>query len=343
MKIDTNIGGQIDGSAGGDIAGIRAQVKEAEQCGFHGVWSTEVGRDPFFAPLLAAEHAPELTVGTAIAVAFARSPMVTAASAYDLQSFSGGRFVLGLGTQVKAHIERRYSMPWSKPAARMTEYIAALHAIWDSWESGSRLDFRGEFYSHTLMTPMFTPAPHSWGRPPIMVAAVGPRLTQVAAAAADGVFLHSFTTERYLREATLPLVGEALAARGRERGTFTVGYPGMVATGADDEELATAIAAVRHQLAFYGATPAYRAVLELHGWGAVHEELHRLSVEQRWSEMDGLIDDEILNAFAVVGPPEHASAEILRRFGDVVDRFTLYAPYALAPEARAAVVGGLTA
>jgi probable F420-dependent oxidoreductase len=343
MKVDANIGGQIDGSDGGDLTSLVAQVTTAAQCGYHGVWSTEVGRDPFLPPLIAAEHEPGLTVGTAVAVAFARSPMTTASSAYDLQSFSRGRFVLGLGTQVKAHIERRYSMPWSRPAARMTEYIAALHAIWDSWETGERLDFRGDFYSHTLMTPMFTPARHAWGRPPVMLAAVGPRMTEVAAAWADGLFVHGFTTERYLRDVTLPLVEKTLADNGRERGAFALAYPGMVATGATDEQLAEAVAAVRHQLAFYGATPAYRAVLDLHGWGGLHEELHRLSVARRWEEMDALVDDDVLNAFAVVGRPEEVATEVRRRFSDVIDRFTLYTPYPLSSEARARVVAGLIA
>lgn len=341
MKVDANIGGGIDGSAGGSFSEVTAQAVTAEQCGYDGVWSTEVGRDPFLAPLIAAEHAPSLTVGTAVAVAFARSPMTVAAAANDLQSFSTGRFVLGLGTQVKAHIERRYSMPWSRPAARMAEYIAALHAIWDSWERGDRLDFRGEFYSHTLMTPMFTPAPHPWGRPPVMIAAVGPRMTEVAAELADGIFLHGFTTERYLRDVTLPLVEGALSRSGRDRSRFTIAYPGFVATGETEGEMREAIASVRHQLAFYGATPAYRAVLEQHGWGSLHEELHRLSVSGRWAEMDALVDDAVLDAFAVVGTPEDAAAEICRRFGDVIDRFTLYAPYRLAPGARRRVVAAV--
>lgn len=341
MKVDTNIGGQIDGSEGGDLAGIVDQVTTAQQCGFSGVWSTEVGRDPFFPPLIAAEHAPDLTVGTAVAVAFGRSPMTTASSAHDLQSFSRGRFVLGLGTQVKPHIERRYSMPWSRPAARMNEYVAALHAIWDSWETGDRLDFRGDFYTHTLMTPMFSPARHPWGRPQVMLAAVGPRMTEVAATAADGLFVHGFTTERYLREVTLPLIEGTLAKQGRGRTDFVVAYPGMVATGVTEEALLEAMAAVRHQIAFYGATPSYRAVLELHGWGGLHEELHRLSVAGRWEEMDDLIEDDVLRTFAVVGEPDAAAAEVGRRFGDVVDRFTFYTPYALDAETRARFVRAL--
>lgn len=341
MKVDTNIGGRIDGSEGGSFAEAVAQATLAADLGYDGVWSTEVGRDPFLAPLLAAEHAPSLTVGTAVAVAFARSPMTVAATAYDLQSFSGGRFVLGLGTQVRAHIERRYGMPWSRPAARMAEYIAALRAIWDSWETGDPLDFQGDFYRHTLMTPMFTPPRHEWGPPPVMIAAVGPRMTEVAAETADGIFVHGFTTERYMRETTLPLIEGVLAVSERDRDRFTVAYPGFVATGDSDEEMATAVAAVRHQLAFYGATPAYRAVLELHGWEALHEDLHRLSVAGRWADMDALVDDQVLEAFAVVAPPEKAADEIHRRFGDIVDRFTVYTPYVLGADARRRLVAGL--
>ncbi|KQY57247.1 MULTISPECIES: TIGR03617 family F420-dependent LLM class oxidoreductase [unclassified Nocardioides] len=343
MKVDANIGGQIDGSEGGDLPTLIDQLSTAEACGFNGVWSTEVGRDPFFPPLIAAEHTREMTVGTAVAVAFGRSPMTVASSAHDLQGFSGGRFVLGLGTQVKAHIERRYGMPWSRPTARMAEFIGALHAIWDSWESGDRLDFRGDFYNHTLMTPMFTPAHHPWGRPPVFLAAVGPRMTEVAASVADGIFIHGFTTERYLRETTLPLIEGTLDANRRDRASFVIAYPGMVATGASEEELLAGIAAVRHQIAFYGATPAYRSVLQLHGWEGLHEELHQLSVAGRWAEMDDLVDDDVLNAFAVVGGPSEVAAEISRRFGEVIDRFTLYTPYPLSAAARATVVAGIAA
>lgn len=342
MFVDGNIGGSIDGTEGGDIATVGQQVALAEQVGYDGVWTTEVGRDPFLPLLLAADRSERLRIGTAIAVAFARNPMTTAVTANDLHSFSRGRFLLGLGSQVEAHIRRRFSMPWSAPAARMREFVLALRAIWASWQTGDRLYFRGDFYEHTLMTPMFRPTSNPWGTPPVLLAAVGPRMTKVAAEVADGLLLHSFTTPRYLREVTMPEVESGLTASDRTRADFTVCYPGMVATGSNDRELAEAVATVRKQLAFYGATPAYRAVLDLHGWGELHTELHRMSRIGDWDTMTGLVDDTVLNTLAVVGPPDEVGAEVVRRFGGLVDRFTLYSPYPMTESVRRTVVAGIT-
>lgn len=343
MKVDGNIGGTIDGTRGGDLDDIARHVAEAEAAGLDGVWSTETGHDPFLPLLLAADRSPRLTLGTAVAVAFARNPMTVAAAANDLQSFSQGRFVLGLGSQVRAHIERRFSMPWSEPAARMREFVLALRAIWAAWQEGTRLDFRGQFYRHTLMTPMFAPGRNPYGPPPVLLAAVGPRMTGVAAEVADGLIVHGFTTQRYLREVTWPLIDAGLASSGRRRKQFTVSYPGLVATGETDKEMADAIAAVRGQLAFYASTPAYRPVLDLHGWGGLQEELRRLSARAEWAAMSSLIDDAVLRAFAVVAPPEEAGAQIHRRYGRLVDRYTLYAPYPLGNRVRCRVMAGLDA
>src|SRR6202034_1698743 len=222
MKVDVNIGGTVDGPGGGDLRLIASQVTAAEDAGLDGVWTTETSRDPFLPLLLTADRSRTLTLGTAIAVAFARNPMTVAATANDLQSFSSGRFVLGLGSQVKAHVQRRFSMPWSEPAARMREFVLALRAIWAAWSDDSRLDFRGEFYQHTLVTPMFTPDRNPWGPPPVLLAAVGPRMTTVAAEVADGLIVHGFTTARYLREVTWPLIEEGLSKSGRVRDQFTV-------------------------------------------------------------------------------------------------------------------------
>ena len=331
MRLDGNIGGVVDGTAGGSVAEIDAQVAQARRIGLDGVWTTETSRDPFLPLLLAAQRAPELTVGTAVAVAFARNPMTLAATANDLHAMSGGRFVLGLGSQVSAHVTRRFSMPWSAPAARMREFVLALRAIWASWQTGERLHFRGEFYTHTLMPPLFRPEPNPHGTPPVVLAAVGPRMTDVAAEVADGLLVHSLTSERYLREVTLPRLD------GRRPG-FTVCLPGLVATGAGEQELTAAVAEVRGQIAFYAATPAYRAVLDLHGWGDLHTELHRLSRRGDWDTMTRLVDDTVLGTFAVVGEPAAAGAEIARRYGGLVDRFTVYTPYPLDEESRAAVV-----
>jgi probable F420-dependent oxidoreductase len=242
--------------------------------------------------------------------------------ANDLQLYSGGRFVLGLGSQVKPHIERRFSMPWSRPAARMREYILALRAIWRSWETGERLAFRGEFYTHTLMAPFFSPGPNPHGAPPVHLAAVGEAMTEVAGEVADGIMLHPFTTRRYLVERTLPALERG--ARGARR---EVSVSCLVATGTTDAEMADAVRKTREQIAFYGSTPAYRRVLDLHGWGELGVELTALSIRQRWAEMGRLVDDDVLNEFAVVAAPQAVGAAIEQRFGGLADRVNFYAPY----------------
>ena len=312
------------------IDAIPEPARDLEARGYAGVWASEVDHDPFL-PLLSAGQATErLQVGTAIAVAFARSPMTLATTAHDLQRYTRGRFVLGLGTQIKAHVERRFSMPWSPPVARMREYVAALRAIWASWQDGTPLRFQGEHYRHTLMTPMFAPDPHPWGPPPVYLAAVGPAMTQLVGEVADGLLVHGCTSERYVRERTLPALEVGLAAAGRTRDEVAVTLPGLVVSGRTDEELAGAAAAVKATIAFYGSTPASRAVLELHGWESLADELHALSVgrrEDKWTAMRDLVDDEVLSTFAVVAGPEDVAAEVRRRFEGVVDRFSVYASY----------------
>jgi probable F420-dependent oxidoreductase len=320
VKLDTTLDGPLDQA--GELAG------KAEEQGYDGIWTTEIAHEPFFPLLLAAERTQAIALGTGIAVAFARNPMTTAYAAWDLQRHSGGRFLLGLGSQIKPHVERRYSMPWSAPAARMREYVSALQAIWDSWQNGTRLSFEGDFYTHTLMTPFFDPGPVPSGPPAVLIAAVGEGMTRVAGEVADGMLAHGFTTERYLREVTLPLLEEGLRARGRTRETFSLTYPALVATGDSEQSMAAAIAGTRKQIAFYGSTPAYRPTLELHGWGDLQPELHRLSKEDRWDEMGALVTDDVLHAFAIVAPPEEVPAIMRARFGGVVDRIRLYQPYA---------------
>ncbi|ORW24446.1 LLM class F420-dependent oxidoreductase [Mycobacterium palustre] len=331
----------MDGTGGADFDVLSDQVAAAERIGLDGVWSTEVSRDPFLPLLVAAQKSSTLLLGTAAAVAFARNPMTMAAVANDLNTFCRGRFVLGLGSQIRAHIERRFSMPWSAPAARMREYILALRAIWTSWHTGGKLDFRGDYYQHTLMTPMFRPEPNPFGSPRVMLAAVGPKMTAVAAEVADGLLLHGFTTARYLREVTMPAVHAGLRAADRSRADFAVCYPGLVITADDERGYLEAVQRVRRQIAFYAATPAYRAVMDLHGWGDLHTELHRLSKIGDWAAMTAMIDDDVLSTCAVIGEPKHAGAEIVRRFGELVDRFTLYTPYPLDQAARSAVVEGI--
>lgn len=315
MKIDTVLPPALETAAD--------QAERSEREGFDAVWTTEIAHEPFFPLLLAADRTRDLRLGTGIAVAFARNPMTVANAAWDLQAFSGGRLMLGLGSQIKPHVERRFSMPWGSPAARMKEFVQALHAIWDCWQHGTDLAFRGEFYRHTIMTPMFDPGPIEGGAPPVLVAAVGPGMTRTAGEVADGLLAHSFTTERYLRERTLAVVEPSLEARGLDRDAFQVSLPAMVVTGAEAAERAAADRAVRAQIAFYGSTPAYRAILELHGWGELQTRLHALSVRGEWDAMTAQVTDEVLEAFAVVGPPDEVAQRLVARFDGLVDRLQL--------------------
>ena len=317
----------IDGGLGHDLPRAGDNARKAEEAGYDAIWSSETNHDPLLPLLLAAEHTERVQLGTAIVVAFGRTPMPLALSAWDLNAFSRGRLLLGLGSQIKPHIEKRYSMPWSRPAARMREYICALRAIWDSWQNGTKLDFRGEFYTHTLMTPFFDPGPNPFGPPKVLLAAVGEGMTRVAAEVADGMLVHGFTTERYLREVTVPAIDSVLAASGRTRAGFQLSYPAFVVTGETDEEMEAAATGTRKQIAFYASTPAYRGVLELHGWGELQPELNTLSKQGQWDEMGRRIDDEILDAFAVRGTPDQIPGLLTDRFGDVIDRVSLYMPY----------------
>jgi probable F420-dependent oxidoreductase len=318
---------------------IRPAAADAERAGYTGLWTSEVKHDPFIAVALAACATERIDVGTAIALAFARSPMTLAVQANDLQLLSQGRLLLGLGSQIKAHITRRFAMPWSHPAPRMREYILAMRAIWDCWHNGTKLSFQGEFYSHTLMTPFFNPGPSPFGAPRVMLAGVGETMTAVAGEVADGFLCHGFTTERYLREATLPTLTRARP--GGDLAGFEVSGSPFLVTGRTDEEMSEARRGVREQIAFYGSTPAYRPVLELHGWGALSDELHGLSRLGKWKEMGEAIDDQVLDAFAVTAEPDRAAAELLRRYGDIMTRMTLYTPYAIDPAVTGQIVADL--
>jgi probable F420-dependent oxidoreductase len=317
----------VDGGIGSDLAKAAAAARGQEELGFDGLWAAETNHDPFLALTLAAEHTDRIELGTGIAVAFARSPMALAQTAYNLNAFAEGRLLLGLGSQIKAHITRRFSMPWSQPALRMREFILAMRAIWASWEDGTKLDFRGDFYEHTLMTPFFDPGPNPFGAPRVFLAAVGERMTAVAGEVADGMLCHGFTTESYLREVTLPALETGLDASGRTRADVQLSLPAFVVTGGTEEEMAAAAKGVRGQIAFYGSTPAYRGVLEHHGWGDLQPELNAMSKEGRWKEMGERIDDDVLSTFAVVAEPEDVADGLLARYGDLVDRVSFYLPY----------------
>ncbi|MCH5675563.1 TIGR03617 family F420-dependent LLM class oxidoreductase [Streptomyces gilvus] len=328
----------------GSLQETAETAADHEKRGYAGLWSSESAHDPFLPLAAAAQSTQDLELGTAIAVAFARSPMTLAYTAWDLQRYTEGRFTLGLGSQVKPHIERRFSMPWSKPAARMREMVSAIHSIWDSWQNGTKLSFEGDFYRHTLMTPFFSPGPLATPAPKIVIAAVGEAMCQVAGEVCDGILLHGFTTERYMREVTLPTVRRGQEKTGRSMDDFDViGLP-LIATGTTEESLASAVRGVREQIAFYGSTPAYRGVLELHGWGELGDELHTLSLSRdldKWTKMGDAIDDEVLNTFAVVGAPEEIAPVLLERFGDLVDRVQFYAPYTHETDLWTPVIAGL--
>jgi probable F420-dependent oxidoreductase len=318
---------KIDGIVmGSDLGAIGRSARELEDLGYDGVLSAEITHDPFLPLVVAAEHTERVQLGTSIAVAFARNPMTLANIGYDLQTYSQGRFRMGLGSQIKPHIEKRFSMPWSHPAARMRELVLAMRAIWGCWNGGEKLDFRGEFYRHTLMTPMFDPGPNPYGDPAVLLAAVGGLMTEVAGEVADGLILHAFTTERYVREVTLPALERGFVKGGRTRADFEIMGPLFVVTGATEEDMAAAARATKQQIAFYGSTPAYRPVLELHGWGHLGDELNRLSKRGEWVQMGEILDDDVLGTFAVVAEPEQVAARMKERYGGLVDRVLFSAP-----------------
>jgi probable F420-dependent oxidoreductase len=336
---------KVDGGLGNDLHKVGAQAQELEAAGYSGAWTAETAHDPFFPLLLGAEHTERLELGTSIAVAFARNPMTLANIGWDLQSYSKGRFILGLGSQIKPHITKRFSMEWSHPAARMREMIMAIRAIWDTWENGTPLAFRGDFYTHTLMTPFFTPDRADlagFGVPKIFLAGVGELMTEVAGEVCDGFICHGFTTEQYLREVTIPALARGRAKAGKTMEGFEIIGPSFVVTGNNEAELAEAAKGTRQQIAFYGSTPAYRPVLDAHGWGGLQDDLNTLSKQGKWAEMGALITDEILNTFAVVGAPEEIAPELHRRYGDVIQRISFYAPYRSDPERWARVLSDLT-
>jgi probable F420-dependent oxidoreductase len=334
---------KVDGGITFDLAQSGQSARDAEAAGYDGVWAAETSHDPFLNLLLAAEATERLELGTSIAVAFARSPMTTAVTANDLQTYSGGRFILGLGSQIKPHITKRFSMPWSHPAARMREFVLAMRAIWDSWHNDGKLDFKGDFYTHTLMTPFFNPGHNPHGAPLVFLAGVGHLMTEVAGEVCDGFLCHGFTTERYLREVTIPALERGRAKAGKTMEGFQIAGPSFVVTGENEEQIAKAAEGTRQQIAFYGSTPAYRGVLDLHGWGGLQDDLNKMSKEGKWVEMGALIDDEILNTFAVVGEPEQIAPELKRRYGDVIDRISFYAPYKSDPERWSPVLDALRA
>lgn len=306
---------------------IPAMARAAEALGFAGLWTPETQHNAFLPLALAAEHTERIDLGTSVAIAFARSPMVVAQEAWDLQALSGGRFVLGLGTQVKAHIERRYGMPWGQPVARLREYIQALHAIWSSWQTGTRLNFEGQFYRHTLMTPFFNPGPIEHPNIPVYIAGVNEGLARLTGELCDGFHVHPFHSVKYLNEVVRPQIAAGAAGAGRSASDVALVSAVFVVSGPDEASMDGMKTAVRDQIAFYASTPSYRVVLETHGWQDVGEQLSRLAAAKRWGEMGALITDDMVETFAVVAPFSKLGSALRARYQGVLDRVTAYFPY----------------
>jgi probable F420-dependent oxidoreductase len=299
-----------------DVAGAGDLFHALEEAGYDGAFTYETKHDPFLPLVLAAGRTTALRLGTGVAIAFARTPMLLAIVGRDLQDASMGRFTLGLGSQIRPHVTRRYSMPWSRPAARMRELVLAIRAIWDAWDGVAPLAFRGEFYTHTLMTPAFDPGPHAYGRARLHVAGVGPKMVAVAGEVGDGLITHPFATRRSLEELVLPALGP-------KREGFEVVVVCLVATGATGAELDAAVASARGQLAFYGSTPAYAPVLDLLGHGELHRRLNALSKEGRWDDMAALVPDDVVEAVAVVGRRDEIASRVLERVSGIADAVSI--------------------
>lgn len=323
MRFDANV-------ETADLRAIGRIAAKAEEIGFDGIWTTETQHDPFLPLVPAALSTTRLEVGTAIALAFPRSPTVTAHTAWDLARVSEGRFILGLGTQVKAHIERRYSVTWDSPVERLRDYIGAMRAVWHTWQTGERLRYGGHFYTLKLMTPFFAPEPlpEGVGQPPVYIAGVNKNLCRLAGEVCQGFHAHPFNSPRYLRQCVLPWIGEGLEMAGRKRGDIQVTCSVFAITGRNSEEKERVRQAVRQQIAFYASTPSYRPVLATHGWEDRGEELSRLAGRGRWQEMGNVITDEMLAQFAVEAETlAGAAAEARNRYNGLLDRIALYLPF----------------
>lgn len=310
------------------LSEVPSLARRAEALGADGLWTSETQHDPFLPLALAAEHTSRADFGTAVAIAFARSPMTVAYTAWDLAAQSGGRFVLGLGTQVKPHVERRFGMAWPEsPVGKLREFIAALRAVWQSWQAGERLNFRGEHFKLTLMTPFFNPGEIKHPDIPIYIAGVNAPLIKLAGEAADGFHVHPYHTRRYLAEVVLPNIEAGAAKAGRSRKDVAIAATAFVAIGKDDSERALMREAMRSQIAFYASTPTYRPVMSLHGWDAQAEQLTALAAKSGWAEMPAVVTDAMLAEFVVEGTWEDVGAKVRAKYDGLADRLGLYLPF----------------
>jgi probable F420-dependent oxidoreductase len=322
MKLDASLG-----TEGNHLRGARDTARAAEALGFSGLWTSETRHDGFLPLALVADATERIEFGTSIAVAFSRSPMEVAQTAWDLQDLSEGRFILGLGTQVRAHVVRRFSMPWGRPAARLREYIGALREIWESFQTGAPLNFEGEFYSHTLLTPFFDPGPIEYPDVPVYIAGVNTRLAALAGELCDGFHVHPFHSPEYVRRTVEPAIAGGAQSAGREPGEVELATSVFVVSGESGREIEEQRQRTRVQISFYASTPTYRTVLEAHGWEEVGERLGRLAREKRWDEMHRLVTDEMLRAFAVEAAPEELGFALKERYEGLIDRVALYEPF----------------
>jgi probable F420-dependent oxidoreductase len=321
MKLDAGLA--VEGK---HLPGIDEVGRAAEDLGFEGLWTSETKHDSFLPLAVAASSTQRMDLGTSIAIAFSRSPMVTAQISWDLQDLSGGRFILGLGTQVKAHITRRFGMPWDRPAARLKDYILALRAIWKSFQMEAPLNHEGEFYRHTLITPFFNPGPIEHPEIPIYIAGVNTRLASLAGELCDGFHVHPFHTPAYVEQVVKPAIAEGAGKEGRNPEDVTLATSVFVVTGENKKEVEDQREKIRARAAFYASTPTYRTVLDAHGWGEIGEKLGKLARNKRWDEMPNLITDEMLRTFVVEAAPDEIGPALKERYEGLIDRVALYLP-----------------
>ncbi len=321
MKLDTQIWVQ-------GLQAVPQTAKKAEELGFDAIWTAEAGNDGLLPIALVAEHTKTMKMGTAVAIAFPRSPMTMAYTAWDLAGFSQGRFILGLGTQVKGHIERRFATRWDAPVPRLREYIESLRAIFKCWaEGGKKLSYQGKFYNFSLMTPFFTPPRHEFSNIPIYIAGLNKHILRLAGELCEGLHAHPFHSQKFLREFAIPNVEAGLAKAGRSRKDFTIATIGFVIVGQNDQEIEAARAGVRQQIAFYASTRTYSGVLEAHGWGDVSARLNEKAAKGDWAGMAKEITDEMLEVYAVSGNFDNIADRIKARYDGILDRIGFYIPY----------------
>ena len=318
MKVDTGLPL--------DLKLVPEAARKAEALGYDGAFTPETGHDPFLAHALAAEHTERITLGTAVAIAFPRSPMATAQVAWDLQKASDGRFVVGLGTQVKGHIVRRYGIDWVPPGPRLRDYVLTMRAIFDSWQNGTRPEFESEHYRYTLTSPFFNPGPIDHPDIPIHISAINPYNCRLVGQVCDGIKLHGFNTPKYLREVILPNIEKGAKKAGRDRKEIEICGLGFVMTGETEEDVAKAMEPVRQQLSFYASTRTYKPVLDIEGWGDLNQELFTLSIEGKWQEMAKKVTDDMLQEFGVIGTYDKIIPKIKEKCEGVIDRVTFSIP-----------------